>query len=86
MKKRSDVLSVDDALYQLMSLSVARSYALEKGEKKVAQRILSRMRSFCFQNLSVCRKAADKYKAMSDDEKSLFYRLRGAQAEEKSVE
>ena len=86
MKKHSDGLTVDDALYQLMSFNVARAYALEKGEKKVAGRILSRMRSFCFQNLSACRKAVEKFKAMSDDEKSAFYCSHGVQAEEQNNE
>lgn len=87
MKLRSsNSLSVDDAMYQLMSFSVARNYALEKGEKKAAGRIASNMRSFCFRNLSVCRKAAEKFKAMSDDEKSAFYRSYGKQAEEQNNE
>ena len=86
MKKRSEALTVDEALYQLMSFNVARVHALEKGEKKVAGRIFSHMRSFCFRNLSVCRKAAEKFKAMSDDEKSSFYRSYGKQAEEQNNE
>lgn len=86
MLKGSDGMTVDEAMYQLISFSVARNYALEKGEKKAASRIASNMRSFCFRHLSVCRKAAEKFKAMSDDEKIAFYRSYGKQAEEQNNE
>ena len=71
-KSAKPVMTVDSALFICMSLGVAYNIALEKGANSLAKSVKRKLKSFVFKHLAVCKQAADKFKAMNDDERSEF--------------
>ena len=66
-------LTADGCMYICMALGAAYSEAVSKGAKGLANAAKRRLKSFVFKHLAVCIKAANIYKAMSDDERRAFF-------------
>ena len=72
MKASRPEWTVDDVLFVCMSLGAVYNQANEKGAKTLANTAKRKLKSFVFKHVAVCKLAADKYKSMTDDERSEF--------------
>ena len=72
MKVSNSEWTVDDVLFVCMSLGAVYNQANAKGVKTLANTAKKKLKSFVFKHVAVCKLAADKFKSMTDDERSEF--------------